>query len=491
MKRTEGTPFAQELKQTQTEEFDLVILGGGTGSTVAAWTFAGAGKSVAVIDRKYIGGSCPNIACLPSKNIVHSAKVASYFRRSSEFGIACDRYTINMSGVRERKRKMVSGLNEMYLENYRKTGAQFICGAGRFIAPRTLEVALSDGATRQLRGTNVIVSTGTRATLGTIPGLAEAQPLTHVEALELDQIPQHLLVIGGGYVGIELSQAVRRFGSKVSVIDRNERLMSREDDDVCEALRGLLNDEGIDTFLNAQLKRIVGKSGDSVSVILEQNGAEKTLQGTHVLVATGRAPNTEGLGLEVAGVELTDRGYIKVNDRLQTTAPGVWAIGEVAGSPQFTHISIDDFRVVHDNLNGLDHSTKGRQVPYCLFTDPELARVGLNEREAQAQGIRYRLFKVPMEAVLRAHTLSEMRGFLKALVEADGDRILGFTAFGVGAGETMAAVQIAMIAGLPYTALRDAVLTHPTLVEGLIPLFSSAASVPKIVETRGAQSSAA
>jgi pyruvate/2-oxoglutarate dehydrogenase complex dihydrolipoamide dehydrogenase (E3) component len=491
MKRTEGTPFAQELKQTQTEEFDLVILGGGTGSTVAAWTFAGAGKSVAVIDRKYIGGSCPNIACLPSKNIVHSAKVASYFRRSSEFGIACDRYTINMSGVRERKRKMVSGLNEMYLENYRKTGAQFICGTGRFIAPRTLEVALSDGATRQLRGTNVIVSTGTRATLGTIPGLAEAQPLTHVEALELDEIPQHLLVIGGGYVGIELSQAMRRFGSKVSVIDRNERLMSREDDDVCEALRGLLNDEGIDTFLNAQLKRIVGKSGDSVSVILEQNGAEKTLQGTHVLVATGRAPNTEGLGLEAAGVELTDRGYIKVNDRLQTTAPGVWAIGEVAGSPQFTHISIDDFRVVHDNLNGLDHSTKGRQVPYCLFTDPELARVGLNEREAQAQGIRYRLFKVPMEAVLRAHTLSEMRGFLKALVEADGDRILGFTAFGVGAGETMAAVQIAMIAGLPYTALRDAVLTHPTLVEGLIPLFSSAASVPKIVETRGAQSSAA
>src|SRR5580692_2243290 len=473
MKRTEGTPFAQELKQTQPEEFDLVILGGGTGSTVAAWTFAGAGKSVAVIDRKYIGGSCPNIACLPSKNIVHSAKVASYFRRSSEFGIACDRYTINMSGVRERKRKMVSGLNEMYLENYRKTGAQFICGTGRFIAPRTLEVALSDGTTRQLRGTNVIVSTGTRATLGTIPGLAEAQPLTHVEALELDQIPQHLLVIGGGYVGIELSQAMRRFGSKVSVIDRNERLMSREDDDVCEALRGLLNDEGIDTFLNAQLKRIVGKSGDSVSVILEQNGAEKTLQGTHVLVAAGCTPNTEGLGLEFAGVELTDRGYIKVNDRLQTTAPGVWAIGEVAGSPQFTHISVDDFRVVHDNLNGVDHVTTGRQVPYCLFTDPELARIGLNENEVKERKISYRLFKVPMEAVLRARTLSETRGFLKALVGTASDCILGFTAFGVGAGEVMSCVQIAVLGGLPYTALRDAILTHPTLPEGLIPLFSS------------------
>src|SRR5580658_417370 len=286
MKRTEGTPFAQELKQTQTEEFDLVILGGGTGSTVAAWTFAGAGKSVAVIDRKYIGGSCPNIACLPSKNIVHSAKVASYFRRSSEFGIACDRYTINMSGVRERKRKMVSGLNEMYLENYRKTGAQFICGTGRFIAPRTLEVALSDGTTRQLRGTNVIVSTGTRATLEKIPGLAEAQPLTHIEALELDEIPEHLLVVGGGYVGVELSQAMRRFGSEVTIIDRGERLMSKEDPDVCEALRSLLADEGIEILLNARIKQVSGKSGDAVSLAVEQNGVEKVLKGSHILVAT-------------------------------------------------------------------------------------------------------------------------------------------------------------------------------------------------------------
>jgi pyruvate/2-oxoglutarate dehydrogenase complex dihydrolipoamide dehydrogenase (E3) component len=482
MKSTENSPSTQAPKNTQPEEFDVVMLGGGTGSTVAAWTFAAEGKLVAVIDRKYIGGSCPNIACLPSKNVIHSAKVASYFRQSADFGITHDGFTIDMSGVRNRKRKMVSGLIEMYLENYRATGAEFILGTGRFIAPRTVEVALPDGTTRQLRGANVIVSTGTRAALPAIPGLAEAKPLTHIEALELDVVPEHLLVIGGGYVGVEMSQAMRRFGSKVSVIDPNKRLMPKEDEDVCDALRSLFKDEDIDVLLNARPKRISGKSGESVSMVVEQNGAEKTLEASHVLVATGRIPNTEGLGLDVAGVELTDRGYLKVNDRLQTTAPGVWAIGEVAGSPQFTHISVDDFRVVHDNLNGVKHTTTGRQVPYCLFTDPELARVGLNENDAKARGIAYRLFKVPMQANLRARTLGETRGFMKALVEADSDRILGFTVFGVGAGEIMAAVQIAMIAGLPYTALRDAVLTHPTLVEGLIPLFSSAASVQNASE---------
>ena len=467
----------QVLKNTQSEEFDLVILGGGTGSTVAAWTFAGRGQRVAVIERKYVGGSCPNIACLPSKNIIHSAKVASYFRRSEEFGIAREGFRVAMSGVRDRKRKMVSAINDVYLDNYRNTGAEFILGTGRFVGARTVDVALPDGNSRRLRGTNVIISTGTRAALGAIPGLADAQPLTHVEALELDEVPEHLLVIGGGYVGIELSQAMRRFGSRVSVTDRNNRLMSREDADVCEALLSLLEDEGIELVLGAAIKRVSGKSGDSVSIVVEQNGAEKVLEGSHVLVAAGRTPNTEGLGLELAGVELTENGFIKVNDRLQTTASGVWAIGEVAGSPQFTHISLDDFRVVRDNLDGLHHVTTGRHVPYCLFTDPELAHVGLSENEAKARGTAYRLFKVPMDAVLRARTLSETRGFLKVLVEVGGDRILGFTAFGVGAAEIMSAVQIAMIAGLPYTALRDAILTHPTLVEGLIPLFSSAASV--------------
>jgi pyruvate/2-oxoglutarate dehydrogenase complex dihydrolipoamide dehydrogenase (E3) component len=381
-----------------------------------------------------------------------------------------------MAEVRERKRKMVRGLNDMYLENYKNTGGEFILGTGRFIASRTVEVVLGDGATRQLRGANVIVSTGTRATVEAIPGLTEARPLTHVEALELDQVPEHLLVLGGGYVGVEMSQAMRRFGSRVTIIDRQQRLMSREDPDVCDAVRSLLADEGIDIHLNARVKRVSGTSGNSVRLAIEQNGTEKALEGSHILIATGRTPNTEGLGLERTGVELTDRGYIKVNERLHTTASGIWAIGEVAGSPQFTHISVDDFRVIHANLTGADRVTTGRQVPYCLFTDPELAHIGLSEMEARARGIAYRLFKVPMDANLRARTLSETRGFVKALVEAHGDRILGFTAFGVGAGEILGAVQIAMIAGLPYTALRDAVLSHPTLVEGLVTLFSSPAS---------------
>jgi pyruvate/2-oxoglutarate dehydrogenase complex dihydrolipoamide dehydrogenase (E3) component len=336
-----------------------------------------------------------------------------------------------------------------------------------------VEATLRDGSVRRLLGTNVIVSTGTRAAIDPIPGLAEAQPLTHIEALELGQVPEHLMVIGGGYIGLELSQAMRRFGSKVSLIERSEQLLSREDDDVSEVLTGVFRDESVEIFLNAKTMRVTGKSGDAVQVVIEQNGVEKTLQGSHLLVATGRKPNTEGIGLELTGVEVTERGYIQVNERLQTTAPGIWAIGEVAGSPQFTHISVDDFRVVHANLSGGNRVTTGRQVPFCLFTDPEFARLGLSEKEAKAQGVAYRLFKIPMEAVLRARTLGETRGFMKALVESDGERILGFAAVGVGAGETMAAVQIAMIGGLPYTALRDAILTHPTLAEGIGVLFSS------------------
>ncbi|HEY1212113.1 MAG TPA: FAD-dependent oxidoreductase [Bryobacteraceae bacterium] len=482
MNSLDNTLSSQPFKKAQPDEFDVLILGGGTGSTIAAWTFAGQGQRVAVIERKYIGGSCPNIACLPSKNIIHSAKVASYLRRSVEFGIPNRDFVVDMRAVRERKRRMVSSWNDVYLGNYKKTGAEFIFGSGRFIGPQTLEAELPDGTTRQLRGTNVIINTGTRAALDRVPGLIEAQPLTHIEALELDKVPEHLLVIGAGYIGLELAQAMRRFGSKVSVIDRNDRLLHREDDDVTEALGSLFEDEGIDAVLNARMQRVSGKSGDSVTVIVEQGGKEKSLKGTHLLAAAGRIPNTENIGLELAGVEVTQRGFIKVNERLETTAPGVWAIGEVAGSPQFTHVSVDDFRVVHDSLTGGERVTTGRLIPFCLFTDPELARIGLSEKEANAQRIPYRLFKVPMEAVFRATTLSETRGFLKALVASGGDRILGFTGFGVGAGEILASVQIAISAGLPYTALRDAILTHPTLVEGLITLFSSEASAHNITE---------
>jgi pyruvate/2-oxoglutarate dehydrogenase complex dihydrolipoamide dehydrogenase (E3) component len=473
MSVTEAAVSTQSHQDPKREEYDLVILGGGTGSTVAAWTFAAEGKTVAVIDRKYIGGSCPNIACLPSKNVIHSARVASYVRHSEAYGIHKENVRVDMSAVRDRKRKMVSDLNALYLDNYKKTGAELLLASGRFVAPQTIEAQFPDGTRRLLRGTNVIISTGTRATLDPIPGLIDAQPLTHVEALELDHLPQHLIVLGGGYVGVELAQAMRRFGSKVTVVERNDRLLFREDDDVAQTLAELFKDEGIDLVLGAKVTGVSGKSGESVAIRFTQNGVDRTIDGTHLLVASGRTPNTEALGLAIAGVALTSRGYIQVNERLQTTAPGVWAIGEVAGSPQFTHVSIDDFRVVHDNLSGRSHVTTGRQIPFCVFTDPEIARIGLSEKEAAAQGLAYRLFKVPMDAVLRAKTLSETRGFLKALVDVKTDRILGFTAFGVEGGETMSAVQIAIIGGLPYTALRDAILAHPTLAEGLEALFSS------------------
>jgi pyruvate/2-oxoglutarate dehydrogenase complex dihydrolipoamide dehydrogenase (E3) component len=405
----ENVSSAQLPKKADPEEYDLVILGGGTGSTIAAWTFAKQGQRVAAIDRKYVGGSCPNIACLPSKNIIHSAKVASYLRRSEEFGIAKKDFTVDMSAVRGRKRRMVSSWNNAYLDNYKKSGAEFILGSGRFVGPKTLEVRLHDGTIRRLRGANVIINTGTRAALQPVPGLVDAQPLTHIEALELVEVPEHLFVIGGGYVGLELSQAMRRFGSKVTTIDRNDRLMHREDDDVTEALQNLFEDEGIDIVLNAMVKRISGKSGRSVRIVIEQLGVEKTLEGSHLLVAAGRSPNTDGIGLKLAGVELTESGYIKVNERLQTTAPGVWAIGEVAGSPQFTHVSVDDFRVVHDSITGGKRVTTGRQVPFCLFTDPEFARVGLSEKEAKAQGIE--LLEISREALCLVNLSLAVRSF--------------------------------------------------------------------------------
>jgi pyruvate/2-oxoglutarate dehydrogenase complex dihydrolipoamide dehydrogenase (E3) component len=457
----------------KTEEFGLVVLGSGTGAKVAAWTTAEKGERVALIERKYIGGSCHNIACLPSKNIIHSAKVASYVRRSKEFGIAVDGFRIDMSAVRERKRRMVSHSVDFHVDMFRKTGVDLILGSGRFIGPRRLEVTQLDGTFRRIQGDKVIISTGTHAAIEAIPGLAESQPLTHIEALELAVIPEHLIVIGGGYVGLELSQAMRRFGSNVSVIDRNNRLLHREDEDVSEGLGKLFEDEGIELVMNAHIKSVSGKSGQGVQVVIEQSGVEHRLEGTHLLVAAGRTPNTAGIGLELAGVELTNRGYIKVNERLETTAEGVWALGEVAGSPHFTHISFDDFRVFRDDLGGGSHVTTGRQVPFCVFTDPEFARVGLSETDAKRQGIPYRLFKIPMGEVLRARTISETRGFLKALVEMDSDRILGFTAFAVDAGEIMGSVQIAIIAGLPYTALREAILAHPTLIEGLNFLFAT------------------
>ena len=455
------------------QEYDLIILGSGEGSKFLAWNQARKGHHVAVVERSHVGGACPNVACLPSKNIIHSAKVAALARRGAEFGVRTGAVTVDMKAVRERKRKMVTELVAIHEQSFASSAAELVLGNGRFVAPRTLHVAMRDGSERTLRGKRVVIGTGTHATIGNIPGLADARPLTHVEALELDEIPSHLLVLGGGYVGLELAQALRRLGSRVTVIDGQERLLAREDVDTEEAIRALLTDEGIDVVAGSPVVAVSGRSGVSVEVRVENAGKTRTLQGTHLLASMGRTPNTQGIGLDLAGVELDPRGYVKVNEKLETTAEGVWAIGEAAGSPQFTHIAFDDYRVIRDNFEGGNRVTSGRLVPYCLFTDPELAHVGLTEKEALARKLSHRVFRIPMAADLRTRTLSETRGFMKAIVAEDSDRILGFTAFGVDAGETMSAVQLAMIGNMPYTAVRDAVLTHPTLAEGLIVLFSS------------------
>lgn len=452
-----------------TEDYDLVVLGSGAAGKLLSWTLASKGQRAAVVERKYVGGSCPNIACLPSKNVVHSAKVASYLRRE-EFGVQGG--TIDMAAVRDRKRKMVDGLVAIHVQKYKESGAELVMGSGRFVGPRTIEVALNAGGTRTLRGRNVVINTGSRARLDDTPGLAYAKPLTHVEALELDRAPGHLIVLGGGYVGLELAQALRRLGSRVTVVERNGALIHREDPDVTEAVEQLFRDEGIDVRTGTRAQRVEGRSGDAVR--LHTSGG--AIEGTHLLVAGGRTPNTDGIGLEAAGVEVDGHGHVKVDERRRTTAEEVWAVGDCAGGPYFTHVSEDDFRVVLDNLAGGNRVTTGRQVPFCLFTDPELARVGLSEREAKEKGVPYRLAKLPMAHVLRTHTISETRGFMKALVEAGGGKILGFTAFGPEAGEVMAAVQVAMAGGLPYTVLRDAVIAHPTMAEGLGGLFAGVPS---------------
>ena len=317
-----------------------------------------------------------------------------------------------MSAVRDRKRKMVAELVDMHLDFYKKSGAELIMGSGRFVGPKTIEVALTGGGTQLLLGEKVFINTGSRTKMEHIPGLSEANPLTHVTALELDYIPEHLLILGGGYVGLEFAQAMRRFGSRVTIIERNNRLAHREDEDVSEGLQELYQEEGIGVVTNVNVKMIEGKSGQ-LRVHGVRAGSQIILEGTDLLVATGRTPNTQGIGLDLTGVETTECGHIKVNERLETTARDIWAVGDCAGSPHFTHIAFDDFRIVRDNIAGGHHVTTGRLVPFCVFTDPELARVGLSESEAKAQGIPYRLTKMPMKAVLRTRTLSEMRGFMK------------------------------------------------------------------------------
>ena len=457
----------------QAEMFDILVLGSGKSGKLLAWHMAQSGRRTAVVERRWVGGSCPNIACLPSKNEIWSAKVAHLARHGARFGVMTGPVTTDMATVVKRKRDMVEREITAHLHNFKATGAELIMGSGRFVAPKTLEVRLNAGGARVLAGERVFINVGTHAAIPPVPGLEAARPLTHIEALELDYLPTHLIVLGAGYIGLELAQAYRRFGSRVTVIEPGRQLMGREDPDVAAEMQRILTDEGIQFLSAVEAHNVHGRSGEAVRVAIRTPSGEQEIEGSDILVAAGRVPNTQDVGLETAGVALDPRGYIRVNDRLETAVANVWAMGDCAGSPQFTHVAGDDFRIIRDNLAGGTRSTRGRLVPYCVFTDPQLAHVGLSEREAQRDGIAVRVAKLAMSAVLRTEATDERQGFMKAIVAQDDDRILGFTMIGAEAGEVTAAVQTAILANLPYQELRDAILTHPTMAEGLGSLFET------------------
>jgi pyruvate/2-oxoglutarate dehydrogenase complex dihydrolipoamide dehydrogenase (E3) component len=401
---------------SQPETFDVVILGSGQGGKQLAWHLGRSGKKVAVVEQKWVGGSCPAVACLPSKNEIWSARVAHLTRNAAHFGTVADAVRTDMARVRRRKQDMIELEIQLHLNLYKQSGAELIMGSGRFIGNKTIEVSLNGGGTRVLSGNEVVINVGTHAAMPDISGLKDVHAMTHIEALELDQVPSHLIVLGGGYVGVEMAQAYRRFGSRVTIIEHGPRIMGREDADVGEEMRKILSAEGIEILTGAQPERVEGLNDRSVTVTVRVGSEQRKIEGSHLLVAVGRVPNTAGIGLEKAGVALTGRGFIKVDDKLKTSASGVWAIGECAGSPQFTHVSVDDFRIVRDNMAGKNRSTTDRLVPNVIFTDPQLARIGLSEGEAQRQGIPVRVATLPMRKVLRTFATDEAEGFMKVLV---------------------------------------------------------------------------
>lgn len=464
------------------ERVKNLVIGGGEAGKYIAWELAAKGERVVVIERELVGGSCPNIACLPSKNVIRSAEVAHLARHASEYGVDSGDVRVDMTAVRGRKRTMVKGLIATHEKRFDHENIEFIMAdghlssrerAGEGAGSHIVEARAADGATRHFETERMFLNLGTRPAVPDIPGLVDAAPLTHVEALELGHVPEHLIVLGGGYVGVEFAQAYRRFGSDVTIVQRGEGLLSREDTDVQTAVQDILEADGIRVMTSCEATMAEGRSGARVRAHVTGPHGQEIIDGTDLLVATGREPNTRGIGLEEVGIELDERGYVRVDDRLQTSAAGAWAMGDCAGSPQFTHVAFDDFRVVRDGLAGKDRTTTERLVPHAVFINPELARIGLDESEAARRDVPVRVARLPLAAVLRARSLGETTGFMKMLLASDSDRILGFTMLGHGASEVVAVVQMAMLAGLPFTTVRDAVLTHPTMAEGLTVLLAN------------------
>jgi len=454
------------------ETYDAIIIGVGQAGDPLARALAKAGRRVIIVERDVVGGTCVNRGCTPTKTMAASARVAYLARRGADFGVQAGPVTVDLTKVRQRKRDIVTDFRDGEKTKLEETdGVDLIFGEAKFMGPKTVEIALRDGSTQAVTAEQVFINTGARPAVPKIEGLDQIECLDSTSVMELSAVPEHLIILGGSYIALEFGQMFRRFGSEVTVIDQSERIMEREDVDVAEEITKILTEDGLSIITEAKAIG-VQKSEAGITLTLETKSGEQKVTGSHFLLAVGRTPNTEALDLPTAGIDADDHGFIKVSGTLETSVPGVYALGDVKGGPQFTHIAYDDFRIIRANL--LEHgsrTTADRFVPYTMFTDPQLGRVGMTEAEAKSSGKSIQVAKIPMSEVARGIETDETRGFLKAVVDADTQQILGASILAVDGGEIMATLEVAMMGHLPYMALRDATLAHPTLAESLNNLF--------------------
>src|SRR5262245_50317941 len=463
----------KEDRMSQTTNYDVIVIGTSQGGRLLPGAFAKAGRKVAVVERGHLGGVCVNAGCTPTKTMVASARVAYLAKRGAEYGVRTGPISVDLQDVRKRKQAMVEGARNYFESLVKPTaGLDLVRGEARFIASKTLEVSLKDGETRTITAPLIFIDTGGRPKQLTIKGVDSIPVLNSTTIMELDSLPDHLLIIGGGYIGLEFGQMFRRFGSEVTIIQHHPRLLMTEDEDVSDEVTKILREDGITVLTETTPQQVQLLNGGRIELSVRALDGEQQLTGSHLLAAIGRVPNTDTLTPEAAGIEVDKKGYIQVNEQLETNVPGVYAMGDVKGGPAFTHVSYDDFRILRTNL--LEHgsaSTHDRIVPYTIFIDPQFGRIGMSEWQARKQVRNIRVAKLPMNAVIRALETGETRGFMKAIVDADTQQILGCAILGLEGGEIMAIIQMAMMGGLPYTALKEGMFTHPTLAEGLNTLF--------------------
>jgi len=455
-----------------TSHYDAIVIGSGQGGTPLSMALAKAGMRTALIERKHAGGTCVNEGCTPTKTMVASGRVAYLARRAADYGVHAGPISIDLEKVRQRKRDIVAKFRSGNESRIAKTqNLELIMGEASFSGAKSLVVRTKDAGQRTVSADRIFINAGTRTSRPKLDGLDQVRFLDNESIMELSAIPEHLLILGGGYIGLEFGQLFRRFGSRVTIVQSGRQLLTREDSDVAEEVTKILRQDGVEVVLSAKATR-VDQLEDKIQLQVEAGAKTASFVGSHLLVATGRIPNSDTLNLSVAGVKTDDRGFIQVNDRLETTADGIYALGDIKGGPAFTHISYDDFRIIRASLlERKAASTKDRQVPYCVFIDPQLGRVGMTENEARAQGRNIRVAKLPMTSVARAQEVDETRGFMKAVVDADSNQILGAAVLGIEGGEVMSVLETAMMGKLPYTAVRDGTYAHPTLSESLNNLF--------------------